>query len=84
MDDGSLGVGALKGPGCLKMPKFIAFLCPWGCMLQEMVLQALTFTQRTRYDYLDGEMGVPKLKLFLLFWRTLLWISNCSIPAIST
>ena len=47
--DGSLGVGAIPDPGCLKIPKSMLFL--WGCMLQEIVCSDLTSTQRTRYDF---------------------------------
>lgn len=43
-----LGWIPLAAPGCLKRPKLIDFLC--GCMLQEIVCPAETFTQRTRYD----------------------------------
>lgn len=46
VDDGSLGVGAAPGPGCLKMPKLIDFLS--GLILQDIVCSAFTFTQRTR------------------------------------
>lgn len=37
VEEGSFGVGALPAPGCLKIPKLMALLCPCGCMLQEMV-----------------------------------------------
>jgi hypothetical protein len=48
LEEGRFGVAPLVAPGCLKMPKFIDFLC--GCMLQEMVWAGETSTQRTRYD----------------------------------
>ena len=48
VDTGDFGVGALPGPGCLKMPKLMDFL--FGCTLHEMECSALTLTHRTRYD----------------------------------
>ena len=40
----------LEGPGCLKMPKLMDFLWDWRD--HEMVWEAETWTQRTRYDCL--------------------------------
>ena len=59
VDDGSLGVGAAPGPGCLKIPKLIDFLS--GLILQDIVCSAFTFTQRTRYDFPSTSVNVNRL-----------------------
>ena len=56
------------------------FLCGWT--LQEMVWPSSTLTHRTMYDWiakhdqLAAQQWQPRDAC-----RTLLWISNCSIPA---